>query len=520
MKFRLKKRYLGISAVLIALIIFMLFTGDGQKNLQRAARALITIDTTELETYNYDVELSYIGTLYPENEFAVHSKVSGRIVAMNYDIGDVIENGAIIAQIDDTQYQLEYQQAEGKLAMERSKVQQKQMSIDLAEREFERMTALREERVISESQLEKAQYDFERQRVTFDQDQASLANQETAVEMAKLRLSYTNIEAKWSEEEDQGKRVLAQRFVDVGEIINTNRPIASIMEIGLLKAEIFVGEKEYPKFKIGMNVTIEVDAFPGETWEGKVVRVAPFLNQQTRQAKVLISVKNEDLRLRPGMFARTNVIFDHREGVVMLPKECIMEWRNSDGVYLYDDEKKEVFFQRVQVGDVHKDNIEILNAKAITMPVVSVGQHMVRHGMKVNHVKDVRKEEPAKRPVVRKPDAQPKKADVEKKANASPDNKKLSPEERAKRQAAREKGETVAKKPAKKASADKANEADQPDEALMADQPDDAQKAGEPEASKDLGNADAGDASGAAGTDGQEPADNDTDSGTDKGTEG
>lgn len=446
MKFNLKKRYLAISAVLVALIIFMLVTGDGQKALERANRALITVDTTELATYNYDIELTYIGTLYPQNEFAVHPKVTGRIVGINYDIGDIVENGSIIAHIDDTQYQLQYLQAEGKLAMERSKVQQNQMAIDLAEREFDRMTALREERVISESQLEKAEYDFERQKINFDMDQASLYNQETAVEISKLQLSYTNIEAKWSEEEDYGTRVVAQRFVDVGEIVNTNRPIASIMEIGLLRAEIFVGEKEYPKFKIGMNVTIEVDAFPNSSWQGQVERVAPFLNQQTRQAKVLISVKNDDLRLRPGMFARTRVIFDHREGVVMLPKECIMEWRNDDGVYLYDDEQKQVFFQRVLVGAVHGDNIEILNAKVIDKPVVNVGQHMVRHAMKVNHIKDIKKAEAERKAAAVRTSTPQKKPEPKKKPADGSDSKKSTPEERAARQAEREKQQAVQEK--------------------------------------------------------------------------
>ncbi len=411
--------------MLIVLILFMLVTGDGQKEKIRQTRALITVDTTELATYDYDVEMEYIGTLYPANEFAVNSKIAGRIVKMNYDIGDVVENGAVIAEIDDTQYQLEYKQARGKLDMEISKVEQKQMAIDLAEREFERNTALREEKVISESQLEKAQYDFERQKLTFDMDQASLANQETAVEISRLRLSYTKITAEWGEEDDGGNRVLADRFVDVGEIINTNKPIASIMEIGLLKAEIFVGEKEYPLFKIGMEVTIEVDAFPGESFEGEVERVAPFLNQQTRQAKVLVSVKNKDMRLRPGMFARTNVTFSRREGVVMLPKECIMEWKNADGVYVYDDETKQVFFRRVKVGDVHENNIEILNADTIDMPVVNVGQHMVRHYMKVNHVKDIRKEEPPQR------GAGEKKPITKKKPTVRPDAKAKAAEKRA-----------------------------------------------------------------------------------------
>lgn len=439
MKLSLKIRYLVITLMLTVLIIIMLLTGDGQKQLERQNRALITVDTTELTAYDYDVEMGYIGTLYPANEFSVNSKVAGRIVDMNYDIGDKVENGAVIAQIDETEYLLDYKQAEGKLAMEVSKVEQKQMAIDLAEREFDRMKALREEKVISESQLEKAQYDFERQRLTLDMDQASLANQQTAVEISQLRLSYTKIQARWSEEEDDGTRVLADRFVDVGEIINTNKPIASIMEIGLLKAEIFVGEKEYPNFKIGMKVTIEVEAFPNDTFEGQVERVAPFLNEQTRQAKVQISVVNDDLKLRPGMFARTKVVFSHREGVKMLPKECIVEYRNTDGVYLYDEENQQVLFQRVQVGAVHENNIEILNANVINKPVVNIGQHMVRHLMKVNHVKNVRKaEEERKAAVQKKPvankvdDAKQSVKSVEKRASAQKERSDKPVEKRIK----------------------------------------------------------------------------------------
>ena len=440
MKLTLKKRYLVITMVLTVLIIIMLLTGDGQKQLERQYRALITVDTTELTTYDYDVEMGYIGTLYPANEFSVNSKVAGRVIEMNYDIGDTVENGAVIALIDETEYLLDYKQSEGKLAMEVSKVEQKQMAIDLAEREFERMKALREEKVISESQLEKAQYDFERQQLTFDMDQASLTNQQVAVEMSRLRLSYTRIQARWSEDENGGTRVLADRFVDVGEIINTNKPIASIMEIGLLKAEIFVGEKEYPNFEIGMKVTIEVDAFPNETFEGQVERVAPFLNEQTRQAKVQISVVNDNLKLRPGMFARTNVIFSRREGVKMLPKECIVEYRNTDGVYLYDDENKEVLFQRVQVGAVHENNIEILNANAINKPVVNIGQHMVRHLMKVNHVKDVRKAEEERKAAAQKK-VTSKKADDAKPSVKSAEKRAIPQKEKADKPAEKKKKE-------------------------------------------------------------------------------
>ncbi len=384
-KLTVKKRYLLTTLTLVVLMAAFVFIGERKDKSIRRERALVTIDTTELVTVNYDVIKRYIGTLYAANKFEVNSKVAGRVVEMNYDIGDVVENGTIIGRIDDTQYKLAYKQAKGRLEMEESKVRQKEIAIDLAKREFERMTALRAEKVISESALEQAQYDFERQKLSFEVDVASLENQKTAVELSELTLSYSKIEARWAEDRTPRTRILAERFVDEGEIINQNKPIATIIDVGVLKAEIFVGESEYPHFKAGMKVSIEVDAFPGEQFEGVVDRLAPFLNEQTRQAKVLIRVRNRDLRLRPGMFARTSVVFEHRTGVQVLPRQCIVESQDKNGVYLYDPDEKQVIFQAVQIGDVVDGNAEILNVGEINKPVVSVGQQMVRNGQFVRH---------------------------------------------------------------------------------------------------------------------------------------
>jgi RND family efflux transporter MFP subunit len=386
-KVTVKKRYLLITLALVLFMAVFVFIGERTKKSTRLDRVLVTIDTTEVVTLDYDVIKGYIGTLYAANKFDVNSKVAGRVVEMNYDIGDVVENGAIIGRIDDTQYRLAFKQAKVRLEMEESKVRQKEIAIDLAKREFDRMTALRAERVISESALEQAQYDFERQKLSFEVDMASLENQKTAVELSELTWSYAKIEARWAEDGTPRTRILAERFVDEGEIINQNKPIATIIDVGVLKAEIFVGESEYPFFKSGMKVSIEVDAFPGEKFEGEVQRVAPFLNEQTRQAKVQIRVRNRDLRLRPGMFARTSVVFEHRTGVQMLPKQCIVESQDRNGVYLYDPEETRVRFQPVQIGDVVDGNAEIMNVDEIGLPVVSVGQQMIRNGQLVRHAR-------------------------------------------------------------------------------------------------------------------------------------
>lgn len=380
----MKKKYLCISIGLVLVMVGLQLTGTKKKVRVKKTRAPLVIDITELSLHDYDVAKDYIGTLYPAHKFELHSLVGGRLLTIDYDIGDWVKNDSTIAQLDDTLYQLEFQQAQGKLSIEQSKVRQKQMSIDLAEKEYNRMLALREEKVVSESALEKAKYDFEQQKMTFDVDKANLAMQETAVDVSQLKWSYTDIKARWARDEDNGSRLLAERFVDQGAMITPNTVLATIIDVGVLKAEIFVGEKEYPLFKAGMKVTLDVDSFPGVMFVGSVARVAPFINEQTRQAKVQILIENEDLRLRPGMFARTRVILNTRTSVPMIPKTCVLERDGQQGVFLYNADEKTVSFQPVELGVIRQGDAEILNQDAINRPVVMVGQHMVRDGFEVN----------------------------------------------------------------------------------------------------------------------------------------
>lgn len=377
----MKKKYVIICISLVVLILVILLSGEKKKvRKNKVVRAPLTVDTTTVSFQDYDVSKGYIGTLYPSRTFELNSQVGGRIVQMNYDIGDTIQNGATIARIDDVQYALELRQAEGRLDIERSKIAQKKMTIEMAKTEYERMLALREEKVVSESSLEKAKFDFEQKKLTFDVDQANLKMQETAVEISRLKWESTEIKAQWATEDELGTRVLAERFVDLGDMITPSKSIATIIDIGLLTAEIFVGEREYPLIKTGMRVMIAVDAFPDMLFEGKVARVAPFINEKTRQAKVVIRVANKELRLRPGMFARTTVIFKTRTHVPMLPRVCITEEQDVKGVFLYNPATRTVSFLPVCTGAMRAANIEIKNADEIDRPVVFIGQHMLHDG--------------------------------------------------------------------------------------------------------------------------------------------
>jgi len=177
---------------LIGLIVKLhYFTADEKKERKAKSRAVLSIETTRLEKQDFEVSKGYIGTLFPSQEFNVNTKVGGLVVQMNYDIGDKVKNNSVIAQIDDTQNKLELALQKGKLKIEESKVSQKKMSIALAKKEYDRMVALRAKKVISESALEKAKYNYEREQLTYEVDKANLESQKTVVAMSELKLSHT-----------------------------------------------------------------------------------------------------------------------------------------------------------------------------------------------------------------------------------------------------------------------------------------------------------------------------------------
>ncbi len=388
----MKKRYLFISIALCIVIGILYFNKDAKKKNSgyKKPKAGIVIEVTQLKRIDININKNYIGTLYPSKKFNVTSRISGRVKKLHYDIGDPIENAAVIAELEDTLSRLEYEQVRGNLKINQSKMRQKELAISLAENEFNRMLALRDRKVISESDLEKAKFRLEQEKITYQIDKANLASQQTEVQIADFKLQQTKITAFWSnaEKDNAYPRIVGERFVDEGTVINPNTPIVSILDIKELFAEIFVGEKEYPNFRDKMKVKIKVDSHPKEEFVGIISRIAPFINDNTRQAKVQIKIQNPDSKLRPGMFARCSVNLKSFKEVPTLHKRCIVNRKDLNGVYIYNPETQMASFQPVQLGKYQSKRIEILNPEALDDKwVVSTGQHILREGEKVSLLK-------------------------------------------------------------------------------------------------------------------------------------
>src|SRR5690606_8237125 len=130
------------------------------------------------------------------------------------------------------------------------------------------------------------------------------------LDQAKLQLEQTRIRAP-------ADGFVATRLVSVGHLATTDLALLRLVTIDTVHTVVHVPEQDYQRIRTGQTAKIAVDALPGRTFEGTVVRKAPVLDPATRTAAVEVEIPNEKYLLKPGMHARVAVVFDERESVVV-----------------------------------------------------------------------------------------------------------------------------------------------------------------------------------------------------------
>jgi RND family efflux transporter MFP subunit len=322
----------------------------------------------------------FTGSLYPLSEFVVAPKIAGRLEKILVNIGDSVKAGQLIAVLDDEEYQQQVSQAMAELEVAQANLQESRNTLENTRREFERTVVLRQKKIASESQLDAAESDFKTQQAKLKVTTAQISQKTAALEMAKVRLSYAEIRVP--ENHAAASRVVGERYVDEGAMLAPNTPIVSILDIGTLLAVIHVIERDYPKIQPGLETIITTDAFPGQTFSGKVLRIAPLLKEKSREARVEVEIRNEQTRLKPGMFVRAQIEFDQHPNATVVPVSALVKRNGTQGVFVVDLKGKKARFVPITTGIVNDTQAEVLSPELSGM-VATLGQHMLEDGSTV-----------------------------------------------------------------------------------------------------------------------------------------
>lgn len=361
-------------------------------NGPREARA-IPVAVESVRERDLVERLRVSGSLIAASRVDIAPRVSGRLEQLHVDIGDVVAAGDLLAQLDDEEFRLDLLQAEAEASVARANVAEAQASLAAAQRSLDRTRNLREQRVASQADLDAAETEVAAEEARLQLTRAQVSQREAAVRAAEIRVGYTRLRADGLV--DDARRLVADRQVDAGSIVQANATILTLVDISPLRAVVQVPERDYGRLQPGQQVSLTTEAWPGESFSGEVARVAPVFLEASRQARVEILVPNEDARLRPGMFVRTDIRLATREGVMAIPMDALAERDDRRGVFVVEtgeDDEHVARFRTVTIGAMDAGWVEASGLDMDTR-VVTLGQHLLTDGTRVTINADDAREE-------------------------------------------------------------------------------------------------------------------------------
>ncbi len=377
----MKKTVIIIVALILALGAWRLYDAVFNSGAGAAdSRPAVTVALAEVERSSIEDIGDFSGSLLPRSQFIAASKVGGRLEQVLVDIGDEVEYNQLIAVLDDGEYALQVDRARAELEVSRASLEQARSSMEVSRRELERVKTLFGKDIASEADHDMARDRFVAQTARYQVALAHVDQEQAAWQEARVRLSYTQIRATWrASEREGGKRVVGQRFRYEGSMLTPNTPIVSILDISSLLAVVHVIERDYSKVRPGMQATITTDAFPDRVFSGEVARIAPRLEETSRQARTEIEILNTDHLLKPGMFVRVEMTYGVHQNAAVVPSEALARRDSRQGLFVADTQRMTVEFVPVKVGISEGGMTEILEPE-ISGQVVRLGQHLLEDG--------------------------------------------------------------------------------------------------------------------------------------------
>ncbi|MFH7320531.1 efflux RND transporter periplasmic adaptor subunit [Desulfurivibrio sp. D14AmB] len=323
---------------------------------------------------------SFTGTLEPAARFELAARVSGRLLELTVDLGDLVQRGQVVGRLDDEEYRLEVVRAQAELAVAQAGLAEAESSLTARARELERIERLRGQGVASEAELDRALTDHQAQQARVAMAAAQVAQRRAALDSAELRLSYTNIRADW--QGDEQPRVIAERLVDAGTLLAANAPVFTVVGLDRLVAVAHVPERDYPRLAVGREVLVAADAIEERRFVGTLARLAPVIREASRQARLEVEVPNPDQILKPGMFVRLEVELARRQDAQLVPRAALLERAGGYALYLADLEAGVVRRVPVYLGLQDREQVEIVQPE-LEGWVVTLGQHLLSDGGRI-----------------------------------------------------------------------------------------------------------------------------------------
>lgn len=351
----MKKRVLliGVVALILAAIVFRL--ASNKKKIEAGKAPVVTeavaipVNVVAVRESPINNALIKTGTLVPFKEADIMAVSAGKLTSVSFELGSRLASGTVVATVDNRSLQLQLEAA--------ALAQQK------AEKDFKRYQALLEGEATTE--------------VSFQDAKLNAENASNQIEQIRKQMADNRIKAPISGQ-------VVSKMVESGEFVSPGTVLGHMVDVSRLKVNVRVAERDVYQLKVGQEVKIKTDIYPGKTFKGKVSFISSK-GDATHNYPVEIEMHNPgDTPLKAGTFAYVDFSRDSEEQALIIPRSALVASIKNPYVYVVKDGKAVV--RKIQVGQEVGSGIVVLDGLGAGETVVTSGQINLSDGALVSPV--------------------------------------------------------------------------------------------------------------------------------------
>lgn len=419
---KIKKRtffFIFLFIVIIGLLAFRIVNRLNERQQEEVQKSqikeeiIIPVRTALVEKGEVNSFLKITGVVEANETVRVTSEIMGQAKEVKVQDGEEVNKGDILIVLGDEQIKIQVAQAQATLdsvqasynkiksgarpqeiKQAESAVLQAKINRDSTEENYLRMKKLFSEKVISKQQYEQAKNQYEIADVQYQSAQesyelviegaaeediksveAQVRQTKAALDMAKYQLKNTQITAPIN-----GK--VTSITVSSGEMVSPSVPLLSIIDVSRIFVKVGISEKDISKIKVGQKVSLEIDAFPEEKFQGEVVSKGVAVDQISKTLEVKIEILQPEVDIPVGVFARGDILVKTNQDALIIPSSALT--RKKNGIYVYVIEEGIARQKEVVLGIIQDERVEILDGLSEEEEIVVLGNQELEDGLKVD----------------------------------------------------------------------------------------------------------------------------------------
>ena len=377
--------------------------GGGQRGAGRGGRGrgeAVQIKSTTPTRIAIQRVVDLSGSLISPDQVRVSSEVDGTVATVNADLGQEVQAGQVLIQLDTRELQLAVERAESALRQTEAQLgidssrpgvippdeQVASVRTALATREDAKVKLATTQELVNKGLSARTDLDTNDTRLKVAEAAVQLALENVRSLRASLQDRRANYELAKKKVADASIRApasgtIAERLVQKGEYIRANTQVATIVQLNPLKLQTAVQEKYADVIRRNLRVQFTVEPFPNDVFEGRVSNISPAVTQQTRSFPVEILVSNNSGKLKPGFFAKGTILTQRDENVLAVPQEAVSTLAGVSSVFVIEDGA--VRQQNITLGVQEGNFWEVMDGLKGTETLAASNLNEITTGMKV-----------------------------------------------------------------------------------------------------------------------------------------